>query len=315
MKWDIFISHASEDKAAVARPLAEILKRRGLRVWLDEAELHLGDSLRQKIDDGLSKSRFGVVVLSPAFFAKNWPQMELDALVAREEMGVKVVLPVWHTVSHVDVSRRSPLLAGRLAVSTDLGLPVVASQIWKAIRIDSEIGHDSHKSRVNSTHGDRELDTVAGAWQLLQSAWQLLLTFADHRYPLWLSDEAGDEVREMLESLGFTAAQIQVLRYSSKRAEAFQRAYDITQSRELCSAIDALRAYMTQHEVLIPSTLRNEMVDILESIAARELIVESAIHLPLLETVRQITRKQLHELAEARLPHLLSKIRHYYEPQ
>lgn len=63
-EFDVFISHASEDKAEIARPLAESLARAGLRVWLDEFELQLGDSLREKIDQGLSLSRFGVVVLS-----------------------------------------------------------------------------------------------------------------------------------------------------------------------------------------------------------------------------------------------------------
>ena len=50
--WDVFISHASEDKAAVTNPLANSLERAGLRVWLDRQELRLGDSLREKIDEG-----------------------------------------------------------------------------------------------------------------------------------------------------------------------------------------------------------------------------------------------------------------------
>ena len=68
---DVFISHAGEDKVEVARPLTDALTASGLRVWLDENELHLGDSLRAKIDHGLAHSRFGVVVLSPSFFCKT----------------------------------------------------------------------------------------------------------------------------------------------------------------------------------------------------------------------------------------------------
>lgn len=63
-EYDVFISHATEDKTEVVRPLAEVLRRLGLRVWYDEYELKLGDSLRRKIDHGLVTSRFGVVVLS-----------------------------------------------------------------------------------------------------------------------------------------------------------------------------------------------------------------------------------------------------------
>lgn len=76
--YDVFLSHASEDKAEVVVPLAEALAARGVRVWLDRQQLTLGDSLSRRIDEGLTQSRFGVVVLSPSFFAKEWPQRELD---------------------------------------------------------------------------------------------------------------------------------------------------------------------------------------------------------------------------------------------
>ena len=51
--WDVFISHASEDKEAIARPLAEALRSHGLRVWYDEFALRPGNSLRESIDRGL----------------------------------------------------------------------------------------------------------------------------------------------------------------------------------------------------------------------------------------------------------------------
>lgn len=100
------------------RPLAEELQSRGLAIWYDEFELRVGDSLRRSIDRGLAESRFGIVVLSPAFFAKEWPQYELDGLVAKEMGGSKVILPLWHKVSKDEVLGYSPALAGRLALST-----------------------------------------------------------------------------------------------------------------------------------------------------------------------------------------------------
>ena len=69
-KWDAFIGHASEDKDDFVRPLADGLKKRGLSVWFDECELKVGDSLRESIDRGLRRSRFGIVVISPHFFEK-----------------------------------------------------------------------------------------------------------------------------------------------------------------------------------------------------------------------------------------------------
>jgi len=116
--YDAFISHASEDKGKVVKPLANALTKMGYRVWYDEFELRVGDSLRQSIDKGLVNSRFGIVVISPAFFAKNWPQYELNGLTAREMDGHKVILPIWHEVDKDDVLAYSPTLADKVALST-----------------------------------------------------------------------------------------------------------------------------------------------------------------------------------------------------
>ncbi len=131
--WDVFLSHASEDKEDFARPLALALSERGLRVWFDEFTLRVGDSLRRSIDKGLSRARFGVVVISPAFLRKEWPQKELDALVAREVDGQKVILPVWHKVDQLIVRRESPILADRLATSSDRGVLKVTMDLLEAM--------------------------------------------------------------------------------------------------------------------------------------------------------------------------------------
>lgn len=128
-KWDVFISHASEDKEAVAAPLAEALKRAGLKVWIDKHELKLGDSLREKIDTGLAESRFGVVILSQSYLDKVWTKRELNGLMAVEEDGQKVILPIWHNISKVILAQHSPILADRLAADTKEGILHVASQL------------------------------------------------------------------------------------------------------------------------------------------------------------------------------------------
>jgi TIR domain-containing protein len=116
--YDAFISHASEDKESVVKPLAKELTRMGFRMWYDEFELRVGDSLRRSIDKGLANSRFGIVVLSPAFFAKNWPQYELNGLTAREMKGRKVILPIWHNIDQTGVLAYSPALADKVALIT-----------------------------------------------------------------------------------------------------------------------------------------------------------------------------------------------------
>lgn len=118
VKYDLFISHASEDKDDFVRPLAEVLKSLGVKVWYDELTLKLGDSLRVSIDRGLVDSKYGVVVLSSSFFAKNWPQYELNGMVAREMNGEKVILPIWHRVTKNEVLEFSPTLADRVALNS-----------------------------------------------------------------------------------------------------------------------------------------------------------------------------------------------------
>ncbi|MCW5799767.1 MAG: toll/interleukin-1 receptor domain-containing protein [Nitrospira sp.] len=133
-EWDVFVSHASADKEEFARPLAKGLKDQKLRVWFDEFTLRVGDSLRRSIDKGLAHSRYGVVVISPDFLSKEWPQKELDGLMAREVDGRKVILPVWHNIDAKYLREYSPLLADRLATSSSKGLRQVIDELLEAMR-------------------------------------------------------------------------------------------------------------------------------------------------------------------------------------
>jgi hypothetical protein len=133
--YDLFISHASEDKDAIARPLYSALIQKGVSVWFDEATLELGDSLRRKIDEGLSRCRYGVVILSPRFLEKQWPQRELDGLVARETAsGEKAILPVWHGLDSSILVAYSPPLADRLAARSEEGVEAIADKVLRVLR-------------------------------------------------------------------------------------------------------------------------------------------------------------------------------------
>lgn len=129
MSSKLFISHASEDKDDFVRPLAHTLKRRGVNVWYDEFSLKAGDSLRRSIDKGLLECDVGVVVLSPSFFRKEWPQRELDALLTGEIDGAKRLLPVWHSLDAKAVAAASPMLADKVALRSDRGADAVAEEL------------------------------------------------------------------------------------------------------------------------------------------------------------------------------------------
>ena len=134
MMYDVFICHASEDKDTFVRPLAEALRGRNIAVWYDEFTLKLGDSIRRSLDKGLTQSRFGIVVLSNAFFEKRWPQYELDGLAEREMKGAdKVILPIWYGIDHDDIMQYSPSLAGRKAGSSIKGLKSIVDEIFDVV--------------------------------------------------------------------------------------------------------------------------------------------------------------------------------------
>lgn len=134
-EYDLFISHASEDKEEFVRPLAETLENMGVKVWYDEFTLKVGDSLRKRIDHGLVKSKFGTVILSSTFCSKNWTQYELDSMVAREMNGHKMILPIWHKITKNEVMEFSPALADKVALNTSIySIQEIASKLAEVIR-------------------------------------------------------------------------------------------------------------------------------------------------------------------------------------
>lgn len=141
-KSDVFISYASEDKESLVRPLATALTSLGISVWYDEFSLSPGDSICRSIDKGIANSRFGLVILSPAFLAKKWPEYELRGLVSREIAEDAVIIPVWHGVTNDQVRNFSPPLSDKIAIVTEGKEAIdVALQILKVVRRDL---YDAH---------------------------------------------------------------------------------------------------------------------------------------------------------------------------
>lgn len=136
-KYDVFISHASEDKDSFVRPLAIALRSLGASVWYDEFSLRIGDSLSGSIDKGLSNSSFGLVVISQNFMIKPWPDYELRGLVNRDVEEGRVILPIWHGVTKEQVREFSPSLSDKVALNTDgISAQDVALGVLREIRPD-----------------------------------------------------------------------------------------------------------------------------------------------------------------------------------
>ncbi len=193
---DVFISHASEDKEAVARPLAEALKARNWEVWLDEDLLQIGDRLSKAIGAGLAGSRYGVVVLSPSFFRKVWPKRELETLIARETSdGQDLLLPVWHGVTANDIAGFSELLADRKGIPTSGGLEPVIAAIERVLRrsppnnvpqlLDATIGRAEEIADVRASLQAHRVVTIRGGAGYGKSRLAIEVASAALGEPLW----------------------------------------------------------------------------------------------------------------------------------
>ena len=134
-EWDVFISHSSEDKDSFVRELVEKLMLLKLKVWYDEFTLKLGDSLIQSIDYGLSKSNFGIIIISENFLNNKWTDYEYRSLITKEENGKKTILPIWHNITKERVKEYSLYLADKFALNTSkLTTGKIALKICEIVR-------------------------------------------------------------------------------------------------------------------------------------------------------------------------------------
>ena len=133
-KYDVFISHAVEDKLAIANELSEALEKTGLKVWYSGRELSVGDRLIDTIHTGLDECRFGVVILSPTYLGKIWALNEFFTLIHREKEGQKVVLPVLYDITPEELAYRYPAMADIFAVRASRGIDHVTSVLYNEIK-------------------------------------------------------------------------------------------------------------------------------------------------------------------------------------
>lgn len=128
-KSDFFISHASEDKDEVAQQLYEKLTLLGFEVWYDSVKMGIGESLNEKINEGLSQSKYGIVILSETFLKKTWTKRELNGLFSKANGQDKVILPIYHKISYEKVKKKYPILSDIVGLNTTLGIDELAKRL------------------------------------------------------------------------------------------------------------------------------------------------------------------------------------------
>jgi len=133
-EFDFFISHASEDKETLVNELASAIAKEGFKVWYDDFVIKWGDSLRERIDEGLKASKYGIVILSRNFIRedKKWAHRELNALFAQEQKRKKI-LPIWYDIDEADIREFSPLLVDRRAMRSSDGIDKIIHEAKRLI--------------------------------------------------------------------------------------------------------------------------------------------------------------------------------------
>jgi hypothetical protein len=117
--FDAFISYSIEDKS-FARNLATALRDRGVRLWYDEGELRLGDSILRQVEHALERSQFYILLLSPNYMSKSWTQFELGAAMSREATSQKGhVLPIYLHTNPSEIVKFSPTIANIVGIRAD----------------------------------------------------------------------------------------------------------------------------------------------------------------------------------------------------
>lgn len=149
-KWDVFISHASEDKESIARPLAQKLQQKGLRVWYDENNIKWGSHLTISIDEGLRNSRYGIVIFSKSFFKKKWTQHELEGLFAlMMATGRNLILPIRHNITQIELTQRAPMFANIFNKSSEDGVDNLVEEVCKIMK--SETNTELQENTIPTT--------------------------------------------------------------------------------------------------------------------------------------------------------------------
>lgn len=131
--YDVFISHAYEDKDPFVNELALALKKNGLKVWYSGFELKIGDSIAENVNAALRDAKYSIVIVSPVYLEKQWAMAELNALFSQEAERSRI-LPVLHNISVRQIQKRLPILADRFAISSGKNISVIVNKILQVIK-------------------------------------------------------------------------------------------------------------------------------------------------------------------------------------
>jgi hypothetical protein len=151
--YDVFISHAFEDKLAFADKLAAELQKAGLKVWYSGFELRLGDSIAGSVNKALKSAAFGIVIISPLYLQKQWAMNELNTFFAQETKQNRII-PILHNITVDEMRAHIPILADRYSIASSHGTETIAKKIVLAMastgKHQIENGNSKNSNEIKS---------------------------------------------------------------------------------------------------------------------------------------------------------------------
>lgn len=176
-EYDVFLSHYSGD-TALSGAIERALSASGVSVWYDGAEIGLGDSILAKMQEGLQKSRYGLILFTPGFLSTTagfrWGEVE-SYLAAQLADGKTHLLPLVVEVDHDEFQRKMPLLRGRRYERIALGKKgkISKRELARIVAIISDVA--TLRTRVPMLGRDELNSTFGGLEDRLPSVRQTLM--------------------------------------------------------------------------------------------------------------------------------------------
>lgn len=139
-KNSVFISHSSVDKPLVDKLVAEISSI-GVKVWYDKFDITLGDSVPGKINEGLSKAKYFIIVLSNASINSKWVQEELNAALMKQiNMNGTFILPI--KIGECEIP---PLLSHRKYLNLEENYHTAIEELLDLLKKDIAVSRETDK--------------------------------------------------------------------------------------------------------------------------------------------------------------------------
>lgn len=118
-EYDVFLSHANDDKGEIVDELYTSLKSLGINIFYDKTAIEWGDNWKERILEGTKKAEFAIIVISTNFFDREWTEKELSEFLSRQNQNKqKIILPILHKITIEQLRNQYPTVADIQAIDS-----------------------------------------------------------------------------------------------------------------------------------------------------------------------------------------------------